>query len=156
MTEERQPWSKELIIRGSQERVAPVLMTAVTAGLGLIPLVLSKGEPGKEILYPVAVVILGGLITSTLLDFFVTPAIFYRFGKTAAERLAREHAAKHAGTATPSNAPLADSTKQGTVETAPVQASDHVAPPAEASDDGRASASAKDSEGPIPTNGPAH
>ncbi|QOJ14131.1 MAG: efflux RND transporter permease subunit [Planctomycetia bacterium] len=155
MTEERQPWSKDLIIRGSQERVAPVLMTAVTAGLGLIPLVLSKGEPGKEILYPVAVVILGGLITSTLLDFFVTPAIFYRFGKTAAERLAREHAAKHAGTATPSNAPLADSTKQGTVETAPVQASDHVAPPAEASDDGRASASAKDSEGPIPTNGPA-
>ncbi|NUQ51394.1 MAG: efflux RND transporter permease subunit [Phycisphaerales bacterium] len=99
MTEERQTWSKELIIRGSQERVAPVLMTAVTAGLGLIPLVLSKGEPGKEILYPVAVVILGGLITSTLLDFFVTPAIFYRFGKTAAERLAREHVEKHPHTA---------------------------------------------------------
>jgi len=95
MTVERQPWSKELIIRGSQERVAPVLMTAVTAGLGLIPLVLSKGEPGKEILYPVAVVILGGLITSTLLDFFVTPAVFYRFGKSAAERLAREHVEKH-------------------------------------------------------------
>ncbi len=95
MTEERRPWSKELIIQGSQERVAPVLMTAVTAGLGLIPLVLSKGEPGKEILYPVAVVILGGLITSTLLDFFVTPAVFYRFGKSAAERLAREHAEKH-------------------------------------------------------------
>jgi CzcA family heavy metal efflux pump len=102
MTEERQPWSRELIIRGSQERVAPVLMTAVTAGLGLIPLVLSKGEPGKEILYPVAVVILGGLITSTLLDFFVTPAVFYRFGKNAAERLAREYAEKHghAGTTT--------------------------------------------------------
>jgi len=98
MTEERQPWSKALIIRGSQERVAPVLMTAVTAGLGLIPLVLSKGEPGKEILYPVAVVILGGLITSTLLDFFVTPAVFYRFGKSAAERLAREHIEKHAET----------------------------------------------------------
>ena len=95
MTEDRQPWSKDLIIRGSQERVAPVLMTAVTAGLGLIPLVLSKGEPGKEILYPVAVVILGGLITSTLLDFFVTPAIFYRFGKAAAERLAKEHVENH-------------------------------------------------------------
>ncbi len=95
MTEERRPWSKELIIQGSQERVAPVLMTAVTAGLGLIPLVLSKGEPGKEILYPVAVVILGGLITSTLLDFFVTPAVFYRFGRHSAERLAREHAEKH-------------------------------------------------------------
>ncbi|MCC6427255.1 MAG: efflux RND transporter permease subunit, partial [Phycisphaerales bacterium] len=88
-------WSKELIIQGSQERVAPVLMTAVTAGLGLIPLVLSKGEPGKEILYPVAVVILSGLITSTLLDFFVTPAVFHRFGRHAAERLAREHAEKH-------------------------------------------------------------
>ncbi len=95
MTEDRMPWSKELIIRGSQERVAPVLMTAVTAGLGLVPLVLAKGEPGKEILYPVAVVILGGLITSTLLDFFVTPAVFYRFGKSAAERLAKEHADKH-------------------------------------------------------------
>ena len=95
MTEERRTWSKELIIQGSQERVAPVLMTAVTAGLGLIPLVLSKGEPGKEILYPVAVVILGGLITSTLLDFFVTPAVFYRFGRHSAERLAREHAEKH-------------------------------------------------------------
>ncbi len=98
MTHERQQWSRELIIRGSQERVAPVLMTAVTAGLGLIPLVLSKGESGKEILYPVAVVILGGLITSTLLDFFVTPAVFYRFGKTAALRLAKEHADEHAET----------------------------------------------------------
>jgi CzcA family heavy metal efflux pump len=156
MTEERQPWSKELIIRGSQERVAPVLMTAVTAGLGLIPLVLSKGEPGKEILYPVAVVILGGLITSTLLDFFVTPAIFYRFGKTAAERLAQEHAAKR-GHQVPASSPLTtESTKPGTVDAAPVQSSDHVAPQAGASDDGRASASAEDSESPSPTNGPAN
>ncbi len=93
MTREGVPWSRELIVRGSQERVAPVLMTAVTAGLGLVPLVLSKGEPGKEILYPVALVILGGLVTSTLLDFFVTPAIFYRFGRAAAQRLARQNAA---------------------------------------------------------------
>ncbi len=98
MTEERRPWSRELIVQGSQERVAPVLMTAVTAGLGLVPLVFSKGEPGKEILYPVAVVILGGLITSTLLDFFVTPAIFFRFGKSAAQRLAFEHAQRHGHT----------------------------------------------------------
>lgn len=102
MTVERQAWSVDLIIRGSQERVAPVLMTAVTAALGLIPLVLSKGEPGKEILYPVAVVILGGLTTSTLLDFFVTPAVFHRFGRNAAERLAREHAAAHAMSDSPS------------------------------------------------------
>ncbi len=94
LTTEGQSWTKELIIRGSQERVAPVLMTAITAGLGLVPLVLSKGESGKEILYPVAVVIIGGLLTSTLLDFFVTPAIFYRFGRGAAQRLALEYAAK--------------------------------------------------------------
>ncbi len=101
MTEEGAVWSKELIVRGSQERVAPVLMTAVTAGLGLVPLVLSHGDPGKEILHPVAIVIFGGLITSTLLDFFVTPAIFHRFGRAAAERLAREHAEKRAASAQP-------------------------------------------------------
>jgi len=137
MTEERRPWSKELIIQGSQERVAPVLMTAVTAGLGLIPLVLSKGEPGKEILYPVAVVILGGLITSTLLDFFVTPAVFYRFGKTAAERLAREHAEKHGEHASGQHAPpTTESHSKPTVAT-----------PAGASDRGNASASASPEPG---------
>ncbi len=138
MTEDRMPWSKELIIRGSQERVAPVLMTAVTAGLGLVPLVLAKGEPGKEILYPVAVVILGGLITSTLLDFFVTPAVFYRFGRTAAERLAREHAEKH------SQSPAARSV--------PFPSNDHVASPAEAGDDRSAPASAALTPGPNPAN----
>lgn len=137
MTEERRPWSKELIIRGSQERVAPVLMTAVTAGLGLIPLVLSKGEPGKEILYPVAVVILGGLITSTLLDFFVTPAVFYRFGRSAAERLAREHAEKH-GEHAPSH-PVQVSTDS--------QAKPTISVSAEASDCGNASASASPETG---------
>ena len=55
----------------------PMLMTALTAGIALVPLVLAAGEPGKEILYPVATVILGGLISSTLLDFFVHPALFW-------------------------------------------------------------------------------
>ncbi|MBI4879856.1 MAG: efflux RND transporter permease subunit [Planctomycetes bacterium] len=91
MTHEGLPFGRELVVRGSQERVAPVLMTALTAGLGLVPLVLSRGEAGKEILFPVALVILGGLITSTALDFFVTPTVFLRFGRHAAERLAREH-----------------------------------------------------------------
>ncbi|GJQ31118.1 MAG: multidrug transporter AcrB [Phycisphaerae bacterium] len=150
MTEERQTWSKDLIIRGSQERVAPVLMTAVTAGLGLIPLVLSKGEPGKEILYPVAVVILGGLITSTLLDFFVTPAIFYRFGKIAAERLAREHVEKHGGTGRPSGNVPAQAIATVTAGPVSSSSSDHVAPPAEARDGGSASASASRKDGHNP------
>ena len=63
--------------------MVPVLMTALTAGLALIPLVLAKGEPGKEILYPVATVILSGLLSSTLLDTVVTPAVFFKFGKPA-------------------------------------------------------------------------
>ena len=62
--------TKEMIVRAGLERLAPVLMTALTSGIGLVPLVLAAGEPGKEILYPVATVILGGLISSTLMDFF--------------------------------------------------------------------------------------
>jgi CzcA family heavy metal efflux pump len=85
LKEEGESFTKEMVIRGSLERLVPVLMTALTAGLALIPLVLAKGQPGKEILYPVATVILGGLASSTLLDMFVTPVIFYRFGRKAAE-----------------------------------------------------------------------
>src|SRR6185503_16815980 len=70
-----------MIERAGKERLAPMLMTALTAGIALVPLVLAAGEPGKEILYPVATVILGGLISCTLLDFFVRPALFWRFGK---------------------------------------------------------------------------
>lgn len=86
LKEEGETFTKEMVIRGSLERLVPVLMTALTAGLALIPLVLAKGQPGKEILYPVATVILGGLASSTLLDMAVTPVIFYRFGRKAAER----------------------------------------------------------------------
>jgi HME family heavy-metal exporter len=70
-----------MIERAGKERLAPMLMTALCAGIALVPLVLSAGEPGKEILYPVATVILGGLISCTLLDFFVRPALFWRFGQ---------------------------------------------------------------------------
>jgi HME family heavy-metal exporter len=82
-----------MVERAGKERLAPMLMTALTAGIALIPLVLAAGEPGKEILYPVATVILGGLISSTLLDFFVHPALFWCFGRKQAERemFAAEH-----------------------------------------------------------------
>ncbi len=65
-------------------------MKALTAGIGLVPLVLAAGEPGKEILYPVATVILGGVISSTLLDFFVHPALFWLFGLKEAQRVVSE------------------------------------------------------------------
>lgn len=83
---EGETWGKSMIVRGTVERLIPVLMTALTAALALLPLVLAKDQPGKEILYPVAVVILGGLVSSTILDVIVTPALFYRYGKTAALR----------------------------------------------------------------------
>lgn len=86
MKEEGEPFSKEMIIRGSLERLVPVLMTASTAMLALTPLLFAKGEPGKEILHPVAVVIVSGLLSSTILDILVTPAVFFRFGRKAAER----------------------------------------------------------------------
>jgi len=83
---EGESFTPEMIERAGKERLAPMLMTALTAGIGLVPLVLASGEPGKEILYPVATVILGGLMSSTLLDFFVHPALFWCFGRKDAER----------------------------------------------------------------------
>lgn len=83
---EGEQFTPEMIERAGKERLAPMLMTALTAGIALIPLVLAAGEPGKEILYPVATVILGGLISSTLLDFFVHPALFWCFGRREAEQ----------------------------------------------------------------------
>lgn len=87
---EGEDWTKSMIVRAGLERLAPVLMTALTSGIGLVPLVLAADEPGKEILYPVATVILGGLISSTLLDFFVHPALFWLFGLKSAARVVSE------------------------------------------------------------------
>ena len=80
---EGETFSKPMIIRGSLERLVPVLMTALVAALALVPLTLDPQAAGKEILYPVATVILGGLLSSTFLDIIVTPVVFYTFGKKA-------------------------------------------------------------------------
>jgi HME family heavy-metal exporter len=82
---EGEKFGKEMIIRGSLERLVPVLMTALTAALALVPLTLNPQASGKEILYPVATVILGGLVSCTLLDMIVTPVVFYVFGEKALE-----------------------------------------------------------------------
>jgi HME family heavy-metal exporter len=89
MKEEGQSFSRQTVLRGSLERLAPVLMTALTAGIALIPLVVSGKKPGLEILYPVATVILGGLMTSTFCEFLIHPGLFWKFSGRDAEKLAR-------------------------------------------------------------------
>jgi Cu/Ag efflux pump CusA len=83
MEYEGEVFSKKMVIRGSLERLIPVLMTALVAALALIPLTLDAQAAGKEILYPVATVILGGLLSSTLLDMIVTPTVFWAWGERA-------------------------------------------------------------------------
>lgn len=76
---EGKTWSKEMIVQAGRNRVAPVLMTALTSGVGLLPLTFHPEMPGREILYPIAVVMIGGLISSTFMEFFVRPALFWKF-----------------------------------------------------------------------------
>lgn len=87
MREEGESFTPTMVLRGSLERLAPVLMTALTAGIALAPLVWAGHEPGREILYPVATVILGGLFTSTFCEFLIHPGLFWRFSGKDAERL---------------------------------------------------------------------
>ena len=89
MKEEGEDFTQAMVVRGSLERLAPVLMTALTAGIGLVPLVLGGQEPGREILYPVATVILGGLVTSTFCEFLIHPGLFWKFSGKDALKLAR-------------------------------------------------------------------
>jgi heavy-metal exporter, HME family len=90
---EGEQWGDAMIVRGTLERLTPVLMTALAAGLALTPLLIDAEAPGKEILHPVAVTIFGGLLSATLLDALVTPVLFRRFGRAALDRLVA-----HAGT----------------------------------------------------------
>jgi Cu/Ag efflux pump CusA len=84
---EGMPFGRELIVRGSLERMTPVLMTALSAGLALLPLMIDPTAPGKEVLHPVAITIFGGLISATLLDALLTPILFLRFGGKPLARL---------------------------------------------------------------------
>jgi len=72
---------RQAIVQGSLERLSPILMTALVTGVGLIPLALGAGQPGKEIQQPMAVVILGGIVTSTFLNMIVIPALYSRYGQ---------------------------------------------------------------------------
>lgn len=81
---EGMPFTPETIVKATLDRVVPVLMTSLVTSLALIPLLIGGSEPGKEMLHPLAVVIFGGLIFSTVISLFLTPALFYRFGKKAA------------------------------------------------------------------------
>jgi CzcA family heavy metal efflux pump len=78
---EGEPFGRELVLRGARERLSPVLMTALATGLALLPLVVTGVEPGQEIEHPMAIVIIGGLVTSTLFNLFVVPALYLRVGR---------------------------------------------------------------------------
>jgi Cu/Ag efflux pump CusA len=74
-------WGRDAALRGASERLAPILMTALVTGLGLLPLAIGSGDPGREIEGPMATVILGGLVTSTLLNLLVLPTLALRYGR---------------------------------------------------------------------------
>ncbi len=80
--QEGEAFGPGLILRGARERLAPILMTALATGLALIPLIIAGNIPGHEIEHPMAIVILGGLVTSTLVNLFIVPALYLQFGKT--------------------------------------------------------------------------
>jgi len=82
--EEGEAFGVALVQRGSEERLAPILMTALATGLALLPLVMSGQKPGHEVEYPLAVVIMGGLVTSTLLNLFLLPSLYLKFGQRTA------------------------------------------------------------------------
>jgi len=84
------PFEPATIVKATLDRVVPVLMTSLVTALALVPLLLYGSEPGKEMLHPLAVVIFGGLISSTIISLFLTPALFYRFGKNAALKATQE------------------------------------------------------------------
>ena len=92
MRHEGEGFTRQMLERGTLERLVPVVMTALSAGIALIPLLLAANEPGKEILNPVAIVIVGGLISSTILGLAITPSLFYVFCRKSAEKAVAQKA----------------------------------------------------------------
>jgi len=86
---------RDAIVQGSMERLSPILMTALVTGVGLIPLAVGAGEPGKEIQQPMAVVILGGIVTSTFLNMIVIPALYLKYGRAEAKQPVRDYPQAH-------------------------------------------------------------
>jgi CzcA family heavy metal efflux pump len=84
--QENVPFGPALVIRGAEERLSPIMMTALATALAIVPLIVGGSIPGHEIEHPMAIVIMGGLITSTLVNLFIVPALYLRFGKSRAER----------------------------------------------------------------------
>jgi Cu/Ag efflux pump CusA len=84
--QEGMEWGLEAALRGAGERLMPILMTAIITALGLLPLALGSGESGRELEGPIAIIILGGLITSTVLNLLVLPALALRYGRFRANR----------------------------------------------------------------------
>jgi Cu/Ag efflux pump CusA len=83
--QEGMPFGRDLVLRGSEERVVPILMTALATALALLPIALGGDRAGQEIEHPLAVVILGGLVTSTILNLFLLPPLYLRFAQTRRE-----------------------------------------------------------------------
>jgi Cu/Ag efflux pump CusA len=78
---EGETFGRQLVLRGARERLSPILMTTLATALAIVPLVIAGNRPGHEIEHPLAIVIVGGLITSTLLNLFVVPSLYLRFGR---------------------------------------------------------------------------